>query len=135
MASLGEIAPQTLLEMFPGLASSATATIERLMGPERAAKFSFFCGDIVPQKKPQPDVYNLAAETMGLEKSECVVVEDSGIGLKAAKAAGMACLVTMSTYTREEDFASADRVVEELGEGAECVTLDDLRALLSPVAA
>lgn len=110
--------------------------VETLMGSERAARFSFFCGDIVPQKKPQPDVYNLAAEAMGLDKSECVVVEDSGIGLQAAKAAGMACLVTMSTYTKEEDFTTADRVVEELGEeGVECITLDDLRALLSPVAA
>lgn len=44
--------------------------IETLMGPERAAKFSFFCGDMVPKKKPAPDVYNLAAETMGLEKGE-----------------------------------------------------------------
>ena len=39
----------------------------------RYAKFQFFCGDAVAAKKPAPDVYNLAAETMGLEKSECVV--------------------------------------------------------------
>lgn len=107
--------------------------IMTLMGEERAAKFSFFCGDAVERKKPAPDVYNLAAETMGLAKSECVVIEDSGIGNRAAKAAGMACLVTMSTYTAEEDFTGADRIVAELGEpGSEtCVTLDDLKALLS----
>ena len=106
--------------------------IETLMGPERAAKFSFFCGDAVPKKKPAPDVYNLAAETMGLEKAECVVIEDSGIGCKAAKAAEMACLVTTSTYTADEDFTGADRIVPELGEpGSDvCVTLADLRALL-----
>mmetsp|Transcript_42151 Transcript_42151/g.112461 ORF Transcript_42151/g.112461 Transcript_42151/m.112461 type:complete len:83 (-) Transcript_42151:352-600(-) len=53
---------------------------------------------------------------------------DSGIGCKAAKAAGMACLVTTSTYTVDEDFSGADRIVPEL-EAAE-VKLADLRALL-----
>jgi len=107
--------------------------VETLMGAERAAKFSFFCGDCVPNKKPKPDVYNLAAETMGLEKSECIVVEDSGIGNQAAKAAGMTCLVTQSTYTLDEDFTGADRIVAELGEpGSDvCVTLADMRALLN----
>ena len=83
--------------------------------------------------RPAPDVYNLAASTMGLDKSECVVIEDSGIGCKAAKAAEMACLVTTSTYTAEEDFSGADRIVPELGEpgGDVCITLDDLRALLA----
>ena len=61
--------------------------VETQMGAERYAKFSFFCGDAVARKKPQPDVYNLAAETMGLDKAECVVVEDSGIGLQASAAA------------------------------------------------
>ena len=112
--------------------------IETLMGPERYAKFSFFCGECAsvtsdpPKKKPSPDVYNLAALTMGLDKDECVVIEDSGIGNKAAKAAGMTCLVTTSTYTAEEDFTGADRIVPELGEPGSpvCVTLDDLRSLL-----
>ena len=45
----------------------------------------------------------------------CVVIEDSGIGLAAAKAAEMACCVTMSTYTSGEDFSAADLVVPELG--------------------
>ena len=123
--------------------------VETLMGAERYAAFQFFCGDVVPRKKPAPDVYNLAAEKMSLDKAACVVIEDSGIGAapvtcecgpaierwmprragcKAAKAAGMACLVTISTYTAEEDFAGADRIVPELE--AAGVGLDDLRALL-----
>ena len=63
---------------------------------DSGSRFSFFCGDAVKNKKPAPDVYNLAAETLGLDKSRCVVVEDSGIGNQAAKAAGMTCLVTTS---------------------------------------
>eukprot|EP00977_Amphora_coffeiformis_P011974 scaffold2934_cov176-Amphora_coffeaeformis.AAC.2 len=59
-----------------------------LMGAERAAKFKFFAGDMVKNKKPAPDVYLMAVDQMGLDKSRCVVVEDSGIGLKSAIAAG-----------------------------------------------
>ena len=52
--------------------------------------------------------------------------------LQAAKAAGMACLVTTSTYTLDDDFAAADRGVPALGEAgdAEVVGLADLNALL-----
>ena len=64
----------------------------------------------------------------------CVVIEDSGIGLKAAKAAKMACCVTTSTYTVDEDFTGANLVVPELGEPGKdgpCVTLADLEKLMS----
>jgi beta-phosphoglucomutase-like phosphatase (HAD superfamily) len=108
--------------------------VEVLMGPIRYAKFQFFCGDAVAAKKPAPDVYNLAAETMGLEKSDCVVIEDSAIGSQAAKAAGMACLVTTSTYTTGEDFSGADRIYAELGDDEGCVTLADLISLSSATA-
>lgn len=100
------------------------------MGDARYEKFSFFCGDVVSRKKPAPDVYNLAAETMKLDKARCVVIEDSGIGNKAAKAAGMACLVTMSTYTIDEDFTGADRVATSLEPEEGPIMLSDIRALL-----
>ena len=58
----------------------------------------------------------------------CVVVEDSGIGLQAAKAAGMACLVTKSTYTGGDDFKAADRIVDELASAG--VTLAEMKKLL-----
>jgi len=57
------------------------------------------------------------------------VVEDSANGLLAAKAANMACIVTISTYTGEEDFSAADRVVRHLDDGP--ITLADLEALAS----
>ena len=56
--------------------------VQTLMGEERYAKFDFYCGDAVPRKKPQPDVYLLAAEKLKVEPRRCVVIEDSGIGLK-----------------------------------------------------
>lgn len=48
-----------------------------------------FAGDMVPRKKPDPAIYLLAAEELGLDPAKCWVVEDSEIGLKAAKSAGM----------------------------------------------
>jgi phosphoglycolate phosphatase-like HAD superfamily hydrolase len=48
----------------------------------------------------------------------CVVIEDSHIGCKAAKAAGMHCIVTTSSYTADEDFSGADAVFECIGEGS-----------------
>jgi len=61
-------------------------------------------GDIVPKKKPDPAIYMLAAKELGVNPQNCCVIEDSRIGLQAAKAAGMVCLVTKSSYTQDEDF-------------------------------
>jgi beta-phosphoglucomutase-like phosphatase (HAD superfamily) len=102
-----------------------------LMGPERATKFSIFAGDMVAKKKPAPDVYLMAVDQLGLDKSKCVIVEDSAIGLGAAMAAGITCIVTKSSYTAGEDFNGADMVVDELGEDQTTgVTLETLNTLL-----
>jgi beta-phosphoglucomutase-like phosphatase (HAD superfamily) len=88
-----------------------------LLGSERKAHFSaILAGDVVSKKKPDPEIYNLAAERLSLEPSECVVVEDTRIGLLAAKAAGMHCIVTTNDYSKDEDFTEADIVVSELGD-------------------
>lgn len=105
--------------------------VSRLMGSERATKFQIFAGDMVQNKKPAPDVYNMAVDEMGLDKSRCVIVEDSGIGLGAARAAGISCIITKSSYTANEDFTGADMIVEELGEDPQNgVTLETLISLL-----
>ena len=105
--------------------------VETLMGPERAAKFQIFAGDMVQKKKPAPDVYNMAVENMNLDKSKCVIVEDSHIGLGAAMAAGISCIVTKSSYTADEDFTGANMIVEELGDDESTgVTLETLESLL-----
>lgn len=105
--------------------------VETLMGPERASKFQIFAGDMVQKKKPAPDVYNMAVDEMGLDKSRCVIVEDSGIGLGAALASGISCIVTKSSYTADEDFTGAAMVVDELGDDPESgVTLETLESLL-----
>lgn len=100
-----------------------------LMGKERFDKFQIFAGDVVEKKKPSPDIYNLAKDTMGLDPAKCIVIEDSGIGLAAAKGANMNCLVTKSSYTVNEDFSKADKVVDELGDEPG-VTLETLSGLV-----
>ena len=107
-----------------------------LFGAERKAKFEFVhAGDVVSKKKPNPEIYLLALETLGLPASDCVVVEDSRNGLVAASGAGIPTLVTTSTYTVEEDFSEAARVVPELGDDPVIITLEDLKALGATAAA
>ena len=93
------------------------AVVDVMLGAERSAKITVFAGDVVAKKKPAPDIYNLAAEKLGLTPAKCMVIEDSNNGLRAAKAAGMRCIVTKSTYTVEEDFSLADKVVNDLDDG------------------
>ena len=108
-----------------------------LFGPERKAKFDFVhAGDVVAKKKPAPDIYLLALETLGLPPHDCVVVEDSRNGLLAATGAGFPTLITTSTYTVDEDFAGAARVVPELGDEPNVnVRLADLGELAARAAA
>ncbi|KAJ4896869.1 Haloacid dehalogenase-like hydrolase domain-containing protein [Raphanus sativus] len=98
---------------------AVSAIVSCLLGPEKAEKIKIFAGDVVPKKKPDPAIYNLAAETLGVDPSRCVVVEDSAIGLAAAKAAGMTCIVTKSGYTADEDFVNADAVFDCIGDPPE----------------
>ena len=105
--------------------------VQTLLGPERQAKFqAILAGDVVSQKKPDPEIYHLARTILGLRSDECVVIEDSHNGLRAAKAAGMHCVVTTNSYTRSEDFSDADLVVPELGDKPDIkVNLHTLNAI------
>jgi len=78
---------------------------------------AILAGDVVPKKKPAPDIYNLAAATLKLDPSECLVVEDTENGYAAGRAAGMQVLVTRSEYSKHEHFPEALVVVDELGDG------------------
>jgi HAD superfamily hydrolase (TIGR01509 family) len=108
-----------------------------LFGPERKAAFTFVhAGDVVAKKKPAPDIYLLALETLGLPPGDCMVIEDSRNGLLAATGAGLPTLITTSTYTVDEDFTGAVKVVPELGDEPNVnVRLADLGELAAATAA
>lgn len=73
-------------------------------------------GDVVSNKKPDPEIYNLALSKLVLKPEECFVVEDSKNGVKAAKAAGLNCVVTTNGYTEKEDVGAGDIIVTCLGD-------------------
>jgi HAD superfamily hydrolase (TIGR01509 family) len=125
---------------------SVRAVLEHVVGEEDAAHFAVFAGDVVPAKKPDPAIYVLALEELGVGRDDALVIEDSRNGLLAAVGAGLRCVVTVSSYTAEEDMSEAVLVVSSLGDpgmparvlrgrGAanpgELVTLQDLQDCLS----
>ncbi|WP_022721079.1 HAD family hydrolase [Rhodopseudomonas sp. B29] len=75
-------------------------------------------GDVVPAKKPAPDIYLHVLERLGLPAEHCVAFEDSTNGLRAACAAGLPTVVTPGIYTEGDDFSGALAVVSDLGEPA-----------------
>jgi HAD superfamily hydrolase (TIGR01509 family) len=96
---------------------SVNAVLHHAMGEDTARRFSLvLAGDCVKAKKPAPDIYELAAKELGVPPSRCVVVEDSANGLQAATAAAMRCVVTVSGYTKDEDFSTAAIVLSCLGD-------------------
>ena len=72
--------------------------------------------DVVQNKKPDPEIYNLALSKLGLKPEEVFVVEDSKNGVKAAKAAGIKVIVTTNHYTEKEDVNAGDVIVSCLGD-------------------
>jgi len=96
--------------------ASVRAVLEHAVGPDRAADFAVFAGDVVEKKKPAPDIYLLALRGLGVDAADAVVIEDSANGLRAALAAGLTTVVTVSSYTAEEDFTGAALVVTSLGD-------------------
>ncbi len=71
-------------------------------------------GDEVPKKKPAPDVYLKALEDLALPASSCIALEDTEQGLASARAAGLRCVVTKSTYGGSGKFPGATRVIDDL---------------------
>jgi HAD superfamily hydrolase (TIGR01509 family) len=87
------------------------------MGPELAAEVSVVAsGEEVQRKKPAPDLYELAMQRLGVTPRECMALEDSEMGLRAASAAGVAAVVTVNADTEGQDFDAAALVVSSLGE-------------------
>lgn len=72
-------------------------------------------GQDVSESKPSPQIYLLAAQKLGTGPSDCVVIEDSPQGVKAAKTAGMKCLAVANTHHQRE-LQEADTLVDSLEE-------------------
>lgn len=106
------------------LAIATTTTPENVaallragLGPEAPGWFAVIgAGDCVPAKKPAPDIYLWVLERLGLPPGACLAVEDSEIGLRSARGAGIPTLVTISEYTVGQDFSGARHILRDLGQ-------------------
>jgi len=93
-----------------GICSASTrggfeTVVDAVLGHERLQKMDIIiAGDDVKEKKPSPEIYDLAATKLNLKSEDCLVIEDSIVGLKAAKAAHMRCCITYTPNTASADF-------------------------------
>jgi beta-phosphoglucomutase-like phosphatase (HAD superfamily) len=85
------------------------------------------CGDIVPLKKPAPDIYNWVLNELKLTPQECIALEDSNNGLRSALAAGIKTYITTNPYTCKQDFTGAAAVFEDLSDLANFYKVTGLR--------
>jgi HAD superfamily hydrolase (TIGR01509 family) len=91
--------------------------LETALGPDSPTWFEVIAaGDMVPAKKPAPDVYHYVLQAMDLSPSECLAIEDSYQGLQAARQAGIPTVITINPYTAQHDFTGALLVLNHLGE-------------------
>jgi len=96
---------------------NVTALINSTLGEHALEWFEYVAaGDIVPAKKPAPDIFTHCLEELGLEADECIAFEDSGNGVKSSLGAGIQTIVTLNDYTKDEDFSGAISVFDHLGE-------------------
>ncbi len=102
---------------------SVRAVLEHAVGTELAGRCHVFAGDIVAKKKPAPDIYLKVLDDLGLDPADCLVVEDSGIGVAAARGAGLTTIVTVSSFTGDDDFTGAALVLSHLGDPGDPLTV------------
>ncbi|MGC2165552.1 MAG: HAD-IA family hydrolase [Gallionella sp.] len=96
-------------------AENVSALLEVGLGRDWADLFEANgCGDIVPHKKPAPDIYYWVLERLRMSATDCIALEDSQNGLNSSLAAGIKTFVTTNDYTRDQDFAGAAEVFDDL---------------------
>lgn len=93
------------------------ALLRRAMGPAWRHNFAAIeDGSSAPIKKPHPQVYRQMLAALQLTPEACLAFEDSGNGLRAATAAGLATVITPTHYTAHHDFSVALRVLPDLSQ-------------------
>jgi HAD superfamily hydrolase (TIGR01509 family) len=96
---------------------NVSALLETTLGPDSLHWFEVIAaGDIVPTKKPAPDIYLYTLDKLGLDPAVCLAFEDSYPGWKSSSQASLKTVITVNDYTRHQDFSAADLVLDHLGE-------------------
>ena len=97
--------------------ANVSALLKNTLGPDGESWFEVIAaGDIVPAKKPAPDIYTYAMAQLELEPDECIAFEDSENGILATSGANLKTIVTINDYTLDHDFNGAAIVLDSFGE-------------------
>ena len=97
--------------------ANVTYLLSATLGEESIDWFEVIAaGDIVPAKKPAPDIYTWAMEQMNIAPEACLAFEDSLNGVKSSLAADLKTLITVNGYTKDDDFTGAALVLDQYGE-------------------
>jgi HAD superfamily hydrolase (TIGR01509 family) len=89
--------------------------VKVVCGAEARALFDVIAaGDVARRKKPAPDIYHHALACLDVPAGACIAFEDSAIGLRAAKEAGLFTVVTPTQWTKRDDFRRADVRLDDL---------------------
>lgn len=115
---------------------NVTTLLGATLGAESVGWFEVIgAGDQVAAKKPAPDIYRWVLGELGLEGTQCLALEDSCNGVRAALGAGIPVVVTTSAYTTGEDFGGALDVVPDLDHGVDVARLRAWHGMAAPAAA
>jgi len=91
--------------------------VENTLGKNAMDYFELIaCGDIVPDKKPAPDIYLWALEKMKLNANEVLAFEDSYNGVTSATTSHIKTIATINEYTKNEDTSKAELIINQLGD-------------------
>jgi HAD superfamily hydrolase (TIGR01509 family) len=98
--------------------SSANVTIDRIFKRFDLHKYftHIVSGEDFPNSKPHPAIFLKAAELAQTPTENCIVIEDSTNGIKAAKAAGIYCIAYNSINSKLQDLSLADMVIQRFDE-------------------
>jgi HAD superfamily hydrolase (TIGR01509 family) len=109
------------------------ALLRALRGPDWQRDFAVvIAGEDTERKKPDPQVYRLTLQALGLRAGEVIAIEDSAMGVAAAGAAGVAVVMTRSRYFEGDEPAAAVWAGRDLDSGPQgAIGLAQLRQWLS----
>jgi HAD superfamily hydrolase (TIGR01509 family) len=97
--------------------ANVTALLENALARDGVDWFEVIAaGDVVPAKKPAPDIYQLALQELGLAASDCLAFEDSHNGILSSHGADLCTIITVNGYTADHDFNGAALVLDSFGE-------------------
>ena len=104
--------------------ANVEAVLKNALGEDALSYFdTLVSSDLVADKKPSPAVYQYALANLGLKPENCIVIEDTSNGNRAALATGLKTVVTTHPLTVDEDFTGASLVIDKLGEPEEHFTV------------